>query len=104
MVCNLILYSARHGDTLRTGWKQLLQIVMHIFQLDLLPPDVLILEVDEQAKDRLPRPFARQLQASGSSLWTRALSRHETSTYLAQFLRAAMISTLLVHGHEMLAS
>ena len=67
----------RYGDSLRTGWKNLLACVMRLFQLNLLPPAVLLLESEDSAsaKERLPRPSASRRTPASASLLSRAFSR-----------------------------
>jgi len=70
--------SCRHGDSLRGGWKNLLSCIMRLFQLDLLPPVVLLLESDDvqAAKERLPHPSASRRTPASASLLSRAFSRY----------------------------
>ena len=75
-VCRLRRW-IRYGDSLRTGWKNLLACVMRLFQLNLLPPAVLLLESEDSAsaKERLPRPSASRRTPASASLLSRAFSR-----------------------------
>ena len=67
----------RHGDSLRSGWKNILACIMRLFQLDLLPPVVLLIDCEDSAaaKERLPRPSASRKNPATASLLSRAFSR-----------------------------
>lgn len=67
----------RYGDSLRSGWRNLLACVVRLFQLNLLPPSVLLLESEDAAaaRERIPRPSASRPTPASASLLSRAFSR-----------------------------
>jgi hypothetical protein len=67
----------RYGDSLRSGWRNVLDAVIRLHGLGLLPPGVVLLEAGEPdgGKLALPRAPASRRSASASSILSRAFSR-----------------------------
>ena len=67
---------SRYGDSLRSGWRNVLDFVVRLHKLALLPGGVLALEAGDGggAPGGLPRPAAQRRGAS-SSLLSRAFAR-----------------------------
>lgn len=67
----------RYGDSLHSGWRNILDIVIRLHKLNLLPPSVLIMESEdpEAALQRLPRPPVSRRTPSAGSIISRAFSR-----------------------------
>ena len=70
-------YSHRYGDSLRSGWRNVLDAVIRLHGLGLLPPGVVLLEAGDPdgGKLALPRAPASRRTASASSILSRAFSR-----------------------------
>jgi len=70
-------YSHRYGNSLRSGWRNVLDAVIRLHGLGLLPPGVVLLEAGEPdgGKLALPRAPASRRTASASSILSRAFSR-----------------------------
>ncbi|KAK9828895.1 hypothetical protein WJX72_002652 [[Myrmecia] bisecta] len=67
----------RYGNSLRSGWRNILDFVVRLHKLSLLPHSVLLMEAEdsEAARQRLPRASSSQRRvASASSLLHRAFS------------------------------
>ena len=66
----------RYGDSLRAGWRNILDCVTRIYSLGLLPPTMIAMEGEDivAATGRMPRPAARK-SSTASSLMARAFSR-----------------------------
>ena len=77
----LLVTLCRYGDSLHSGWRNILDIVIRLHKLNLLPPSVLIMESEdpEAAKQRLPRAPASRRVVSAGSMISRAFSRSSTS-------------------------
>lgn len=71
----------RYGDSLKSGWKTVMECVMRLYKLNLLPEAVLLLEAEdpEAAKQRLPRPDNKARNSSAGSYLHRAISRYMQS-------------------------
>ena len=100
----------RHGDSLRSGWKNILACVMRLFQLDLLPPVVLLIDCEDMAaaKDRLPRPSASRKNPATASLLSRAFSRYSPTHHAPcgdfQFpQKASFQSEVCISGGDLVA-
>ena len=67
----------RYGDSLRLGWRNVLDCVVRLHRLGLLPPGVVLLEASEPeaGKLALPRAPASRRTASATSIISRAFSR-----------------------------
>jgi brefeldin A-resistance guanine nucleotide exchange factor 1 len=68
---------ARYGDSLSSGWRNIMDLVMRLHRLGLLPVTVAALEGEDPqaAAARLPRLTAQRNMASTPSLLSRAFSR-----------------------------
>eukprot|EP00884_Botryococcus_braunii_P022699 jgi/Botrbrau1/9112/Bobra.0305s0016.2 len=68
--------ASRYGDSLHSGWRNILDIVIRLHKLNLLPPSVLIMESEdpEAARQRLPRPPVSRRTPSAGSIISRAFS------------------------------
>ncbi|KAK9841755.1 hypothetical protein WJX81_000904 [Elliptochloris bilobata] len=66
----------RYGDSLRSGWRNVLDCVIRLHRLGLLPPGVVLLEAGEPdaGKLALPRAPASRRTASATSIISRAFS------------------------------
>lgn len=67
----------RYGDSLKSGWKTIMECVVRLYKLSLLPEAVLLLEAEdvEAAKQRWPRPDNKARNSSAGSYLQRAISR-----------------------------
>ena len=67
----------RYGDSLKSGWKNVMECVVRLYKLNLLPEAVLLLEAEdtEAARQRLPRPDNKARNSSAGSYLSRAISR-----------------------------
>lgn len=67
----------RYGDSLRSGWRNVLDCVIRLHSLGLLPTGVVLLEAGEPdaGKLALPRAPASRRSASATSIISRAFSR-----------------------------
>lgn len=74
------LGACRYGDSLRLGWRNVLDCVIRLHRLGLLPPSVVLLEASEPeaGKLALPRAPASRRTASATSIISRAFSRRDT--------------------------
>lgn len=92
----------RYGDSLRTGWRNVLDCVMRLHKVGLLSPAVLVVDGEEMevAAARLPRPSMSKSKGSSGSLFSRAINSlisiegpesggSETATAREQALTAA---------------
>ena len=66
----------RYGDWVRSGWRNVLEVVLRLHRLGLLPPRVLAAdgEDDATAKARMPRPPAAKKGSQGNMI-TRAFNK-----------------------------
>lgn len=75
----LIIASAccRHGDSLRAGWRDIMECITRLHKLGLLPSGILAVdgESPDAAARRLPKPLAPARTSSSGSLFTRAFNR-----------------------------
>lgn len=67
----------RYGDSLRSGWRNVMDVVLRLHALGLLPASVAALEGEDAqaAAGRLPRPSAPRNASAAPSLLSRAFSR-----------------------------
>ncbi len=67
----------RYGDSLSSGWRNIMDIVMRLHKLGLLPASVAALEGEDpaEAAARLPRLIAQRSMPSAPSFISRAFSR-----------------------------
>ena len=67
----------RFGDSLRAGWRNILDCVTRIYSLGLLPGSVIAMEGEDAtaANGRLPRPSAARRSNTATSIISRAFSR-----------------------------
>lgn len=67
----------RYGDSVRVGWKTIMDVVMRLYRLGQLPADMAALEGEdaEAAATRLPRLATSRSAASAPSLLSRAFLR-----------------------------
>lgn len=67
----------RYGDSLRAGWRNIMECVVRLYQLGLLPPAVLLMEAEDPAAaaQRLPKPSTARRSSTATSLISRAFSR-----------------------------
>lgn len=67
----------RYGDSLRSGWRDIMECVTRLHKLGLLPASILAVdgEAPEAAAARLPKPLAPTRASSSGSLFTRAFNR-----------------------------
>ena len=72
-----LLLLHRYGDSLRSGWRNVLDCVIRLHRLGLLPPGVVLLEagMPDTGKLALPRAPASRRSASATSIISRAFSR-----------------------------
>lgn len=68
----------RYGDSLSSGWRNIMDVVMRLHKLGLLPAAVAALEGEDpqEAAARLPRLTAPRNMASTPSFISRAFSRY----------------------------
>ncbi|PRW57821.1 ARF guanine-nucleotide exchange factor GNOM-like [Chlorella sorokiniana] len=67
----------RYGDWLRSGWRNVVDVVLRLHRLDLLPPAVIAADGEdpEDARRRFPRPASLgKAKGSSSSLFSRAIT------------------------------
>ncbi|KAK9918480.1 hypothetical protein WJX75_004379 [Coccomyxa subellipsoidea] len=66
----------RYGDSLRSGWRNVMDVVLRLHALGLLPASVAALEGEDAqaAAERLPRPSAPRNASAAPSLLSRAFS------------------------------
>ena len=75
------LLLCRYGDWLRSGWRNVLEVVVRLHRLDLLPPSVIAAdgENEEEARARLPRPASlkvrRALACALPPIWIKRSTR-----------------------------
>ena len=69
--------AGRFGDSLRAGWRNILDCVTRIYSLGLLPGSVVAMEGEDvtAANSRMPRPSAARRSNTASSIISRAFSR-----------------------------
>lgn len=69
--------TCRYGDSVRSGWKTVMDVVMRLYRLGLLPATVAALEGEDSqaAAMRLPRLAASRSAAAAPSLLSRAFLR-----------------------------
>lgn len=67
----------RYGDSVRVGWRTIMDVVMRLYRLGQLPADMAALEGEdaEAAATRLPRLATSRSAASAPSLLSRAFLR-----------------------------
>ncbi|KAI3425868.1 hypothetical protein D9Q98_007841 [Chlorella vulgaris] len=73
----LFAVANRHGDLLRSGWRNVIDAVLRLHRLDLLPAAVIATdgEEPEDARLRLPRPASiNKTRGSSGSLFSRAIT------------------------------
>ena len=77
-----LLLRNRYGDSLRSGWRNVLDCVLRLHRLGLLPPGVVLLEAGDPdaGKFALPRAPASRRSASATSIISRAFSRCAAGT------------------------
>ena len=66
----------RYGDSLRGGWKYVLDCIVRLYKVGLLSPAVIAGEGEdlEDARRRLPTPALTEAKRSSSSLFSRAIN------------------------------
>ena len=73
--CYLWLF-CRYGDSLKSGWKNMMECVVRLFKLNMLPESILLMEAEdpESARRRIPRPSNKARNSSAGSIISRAFS------------------------------
>ena len=67
----------RYGDSLKSGWKNMMECVVRLYKLNMLPESILLMEAEDpdSARRRIPRPANRARNSSAGSMLSRAFSR-----------------------------
>jgi len=68
----------RYGDSLKSGWKNMMECIVRLYKLNMLPESILLMESEdpESARRRIPRPSNKARNSSAGSMLSRAFSRY----------------------------
>ncbi|KAL0041048.1 hypothetical protein WJX77_003321 [Trebouxia sp. C0004] len=66
----------RYGDSLKSGWKNIMECIVRLYKLNMLPESILLMEAEdpESARRRIPRPSNKARNSSAGSMLSRAFS------------------------------
>ncbi|DBA68573.1 TPA: hypothetical protein ACH3X2_013515 [Trebouxia sp. C0005] len=66
----------RYGDSLKSGWKNMMECIVRLYKLNMLPESILLMEAEdpESARRRIPRPSNKARNSSAGSMLSRAFS------------------------------
>ncbi|KAL3131638.1 hypothetical protein ABBQ38_007935 [Trebouxia sp. C0009 RCD-2024] len=66
----------RYGDSLKSGWKNMMECIVRLYKLNMLPESILLMEAEdpESARRRIPRPSNKARNSSAGSMLSRAIS------------------------------
>ena len=70
----------RYGDSLKSGWKNMMECIVRLYKLNMLPESILLMESEdpESARRRIPRPSNKARNSSAGSMLSRAFSRYHS--------------------------